>query len=124
MDENSRRKFPEPRWYGYSVGKWVDDTTFVVQTIGTMGDERVWLDEAGRPVSDAMRGSRNSSTGWTMTTWNDGDARDPKMYTKPWVAMNKFPMQWQSPDYDVRNDLLADRRWSNIIRNMATPRAA
>ena len=26
---------------------------------------------------------------------------DPKMYTKPWVAMKKFPMKWQSPDYDV-----------------------
>ena len=26
---------PDPRWYGYSVGRWVDDYTFVVQTIGT-----------------------------------------------------------------------------------------
>jgi hypothetical protein len=23
------------------------------------------------------------------------------MYTKPWVALNKFPMRLQSPDYDV-----------------------
>jgi len=26
---------------------------------------------------------------------------DPKMYAKPWVAINKFPMKLQSPDYDV-----------------------
>jgi len=28
-------KDPEPRWFGYSVGKWVDDYTFVTQTSGT-----------------------------------------------------------------------------------------
>ena len=31
-------KDPEPRWFGYSVGKWVDDYTLVVETTGT--DER------------------------------------------------------------------------------------
>src|SRR5580704_4277736 len=31
-------KDPDPRWYGYSVGKWEDDSTFVVQSVGT--DER------------------------------------------------------------------------------------
>src|SRR6266849_10995188 len=42
-------KDPEPRWYGYSVGKWEDDYTFVVQTSGI--DERTWVDRAGRPHS-------------------------------------------------------------------------
>jgi hypothetical protein len=91
---------PQPRYYGYSVGKWVDDTTLVVDTIGTAGTEKVWLDEAGRPASDAMhveerfhRIDRNNLE-WTVTI------DDPKMYTKPWVAM-KFPMKLQSPDYDV-----------------------
>ena len=28
----------EPRYYGYSVGKWVDDTTLVVETVGMIGD--------------------------------------------------------------------------------------
>jgi hypothetical protein len=27
---------------------------------------------------------------------------DPKMYTKPWVALNKFPMKLQPEDFDVR----------------------
>src|ERR1700731_4496073 len=46
-------KDPEPRWYGYSVGKWEDDYTFVVQTSGT--DERTWVDRAGRPKSSDLR---------------------------------------------------------------------
>jgi hypothetical protein len=95
------REIPEPKWYGYSVGTWVDDTTLVVQTVGTMGDERVWLDETGRPVSDAVRVEerfhRVDHDHLELTVTVD----DPKMYTKPWVAMNKFPMKLQSPDYDV-----------------------
>ena len=37
----------EPRWYGYSVGKWTDDTTLVVETTGL--DPRTWIDNL-RPV--------------------------------------------------------------------------
>ena len=46
-------KDPDPRWYGYSIGKWEDDSTFVVQTSGT--DERTWIDRAGRPHSGDLR---------------------------------------------------------------------
>ena len=28
------KEIPEPRYYGYSVGKWIDDTTLVVDTWG------------------------------------------------------------------------------------------
>jgi len=95
------KEIPENRWYGYSVGKWENDNTLVVQTIGTMGDERAWLDNTGRPVSDAMRVEerfhRVDRNHLELTVTID----DPKMYTKPWVAINKFPMKLQSPDYDV-----------------------
>jgi hypothetical protein len=50
------RDFPnvtEPRWYGYSVGKWVDDYTFVVETTGL--DERTWIDNVGRPHTKEPR---------------------------------------------------------------------
>ena len=94
------KEVPEPRYYGYSVGKWVDDSTLVVETIGTEGDEKVWLDEAGRPMSEDMhvveRFHRADHDHMELTVTID----DPKMYTKPWVAM-KFPMKLQSPDYDV-----------------------
>jgi hypothetical protein len=91
----------EPRYYGYSVGKWVDDTTLVVETTGMMGEDRVWLDTAGRPISDRLhvvetlhRVDRDHLE-WSVTI------DDPKMYTKPWVAMNKFPMKLEDPHEDV-----------------------
>jgi hypothetical protein len=94
------KEVPQPRYYGYSAGKWVDDTTLVVDTIGTQGTEKVWLDEAGRPASDAMhvveRFHRLDHDNLELTVTID----DPKMYAKPWVAM-KFPMRLQSPDFDV-----------------------
>jgi hypothetical protein len=95
------KEIPSPRYYGYSVGKWADDTTLVVDTTGTVGNEKVWLDETGRPASDAMhveeRFQRVNHDRLELTVTID----DPKMYTKPWVALNKFPLRLQSPDYEV-----------------------
>jgi hypothetical protein len=93
-------KDPEPRWFGYSIGKWVDDTTLVVQTIGT--DERTWVDKAGRPHSGNLhieeRFHRVNHDRLELTVTID----DPKMYTKPWVAMDKFPFTLLPDDFDVR----------------------
>jgi hypothetical protein len=44
---------PDPRWYGYSVGHWEGDYTFVVNTVGS--DPRTWLDNAGHPHSVDLR---------------------------------------------------------------------
>jgi hypothetical protein len=91
----------EPRFYGYSVGKWVDDTTLVVQTVGTMAEDEVWLDGTGRPISDQVRVEerfhRVNQDRMEMTVTID----DPKMYTKPWLAMNKFELQLKDPHFDV-----------------------
>jgi hypothetical protein len=91
----------EPRFYGYSVGKWVDDSTLVVQTVGMMPEDRVWLDITGRPISDAARVEerfhRVNHDRLELTVTID----DPKMYTKPWIAMNKFPMRLEDPHRDV-----------------------
>jgi hypothetical protein len=93
-------KDPEPRWYGYSVGKWVDDYTLVVTTIGT--DERTWLDRAGRPHSADLRVEerfhRTDRDHLELTVTID----DPKMYTKPWVALDKFVFDMQPSSFDVR----------------------
>lgn len=91
----------EQRFYGYSVGKWVDDTTLVVKTVGMMPEDRVWLDLTGRPISDAARVEerfhRVNHDRLELTVTID----DPKMYTKPWIAMNKFPMRLADPHHDV-----------------------
>ena len=89
----------EPRWWGYSIGKWEDDYTFVAQSTGF--DERTWLDNAGRPHSDAMRVEeryqRIDQNHLMMTITID----DAKFYTKPWTAL-KLKLRLQSPDFDIR----------------------
>ena len=74
-------------------------------TRGAAGDEKSgWTKEA---IPRATRSTlRNAFTAWTTTTMElTVTVDDPKMYTKPWVAMNKFPMRLQSPDYDVQEQM-------------------
>jgi hypothetical protein len=90
----------EPRWYGYSVGKWVDDYTFVAETVGL--DERTWIDNVGRPHSDELKVTEtwhrvnHDIMEFTMTI------EDPKMYTKPWNPLTKFRMRLQPEWFDIR----------------------
>jgi hypothetical protein len=95
------KEIPENRFYGYSAGKWVDDTTLVVQTVGMMPEDRVWLDSTGRPISDAARVEER----WHRVNHDRLELSvtidDPKMYTRPWVSMDKFPMKLQDPHTDV-----------------------
>jgi hypothetical protein len=97
------RDFPkifEPRWYGYSVGKWADPTTFVVETKGL--DERTWIDNAGRPHTKDLRVEerfhRVSHDIMELTV----TIIDPAYYTKPWNALDKYPLRLQSDSFDVR----------------------
>jgi hypothetical protein len=91
---------PEPRWYGYSVGKWVDDSTLVVETIRT--DERTWIDRAGRPHSPDLRVEERFHRADRNHLELSVTIDDPKMYTKPWVALDKFVFELQPPTFDVR----------------------
>jgi hypothetical protein len=98
-DGRALPKDPDPRWYGYSVGRWEDDTTFVVQTVGM--DERTWLDNAGSPHSDQMkveeRYHRVDQNTMELTVTID----DPKAYTAPWVPRNKLRLRLMPPDIDL-----------------------
>ena len=93
-------KDPEPRWFGYSVGKWVDNYTLLVVTTGL--DERTWIDHAGRPHSGDLRVEerfhRVDHDHLELTVTID----DPKMYTKPWVALDKLPFNLEPPTFDLR----------------------
>jgi hypothetical protein len=76
---------PDSRYYGYSVGHWENDNTFVIQTTGV--DERAWLDEAGHPRSSSAhieeRYTRVDQYNLELVATLD----DPKFYTKPWTFM-------------------------------------
>ena len=114
-------KDPEPRWYGYSTGKWVDDSTLVVETNGT--DDRTWVDHAGRPhtgdlrVEETFHRVDRDHLEWTVKI------DDPKMYTKPWLAMDKFPMRLLPSDFDVR-EMICSRsdfdEYDKLIGNPAS----
>jgi hypothetical protein len=79
------RGAPESRYYGYSVGRWENDTTLVIDTTGL--DERAWLDEAGHPRSSMAhiqeRYTRVDQYNMQLAVTVD----DPKFYTKPWTFM-------------------------------------
>lgn len=90
---------PEPRWWGYSVGRWVDDDTFVAESNGF--DDRTWLDNAGRPHSSALR---------VVETYRRVDADhlektividDPRFYSRPWVALDRLSYRLQSPTLEI-----------------------
>ena len=80
-----QRGAPESRYYGYSVGHWENDNTFVIDTTGL--DERPWLDENGHPRSAMAhiqeRYTRTDQYNLQLTVTVD----DPKFYTKPWTWM-------------------------------------
>ena len=112
-------KDPEPRWYGYSVGKWVDDYTLVVQTTGL--DERTWIDRAGRPHSSDLRIEeryhRVDQNHLELTVTID----DPQMYTKPWVALDKLQFELQPPSFDVREMICSPSEFAEYNKLIGNP---
>jgi hypothetical protein len=75
---------PDPRWYGYSVGRWVDDQPLVVNTVGT--DDRTWLDNAGNPHSNSLRVEERYRRVNQRTMELTVTLTDPLVYAKAWVA--------------------------------------
>jgi hypothetical protein len=102
-DGRSLPKDPDPRWYGYSVGRWEDDYTFVVETIGL--DDRTWIDHDGDPHSSELRVieqyRRVNQNTLELTVTID----DPKIYTKPWLARNRMPMRLLPSGTDLMEDI-------------------
>jgi hypothetical protein len=112
-------KDPDPSWYGYSVGKWEDDYTFVVQTVGT--DERTWLDNAGNPHSSEMRVEeryhRLNHDAVELTVKID----DPKIYTESWLGRDRFPLTMLPGNTDIVEMICAPSEAEEYKKTMATP---
>jgi hypothetical protein len=73
----------DPKWLGYSTGKWEGDT-LVVDTKGFNG--LAWIDQLGKPSTDALhvieRFRRKDFGHMDIQITID----DPKAYTKPWTV--------------------------------------
>jgi hypothetical protein len=112
-------KDPEPRWYGYSVGKWVDDYTLVVQTTGL--DDRTWIDRAGRPHSDTLRVEERFHRADRDHLELSVTIEDPKMYTKPWLALDKLRFDLQPRDFDVREMICSPSEFAQYNKLIGSP---
>jgi hypothetical protein len=79
---------PDPRWYGYSIGRWVNEYTVVVQTVGA--PETSWGDEYGHPhglgarIEERYRRVDGDTLELVVTI------DDPEMYEKPFVASTQM----------------------------------
>ena len=110
---------PDPRWYGYSVGHWEDDYTFVVNTVGS--DERTWLDNAGHPHSIELRVEER----YTRVNHNQLEVTikidDPKAYTQPFV-ITKSSFTW-IPEQDFEEELCVPSEQAEYLKLVAEPAA-
>lgn len=86
IDGRQLPKDPEPRWMGYSVGRWEGDT-FVVETVGL--DDRTWADMWGHPHSSKVRVQERYRRPGFDSLELQMTITDPDIFTKPWVSDTK-----------------------------------
>jgi len=108
---------PDPRYFGFSVGHWDGDYTFVVDTVGT--DDRTWLNIYGDPHSADMhveeRYTRVDHNTLNVTVTVD----DPKIYTKPFVV-TKYDMKW-IPEQEFEEQLCVPSEMMKYQKLLAAP---
>jgi hypothetical protein len=108
----------EPRWNGYSVGRW-EGNTLVVESVGF--DERTWLDHNGYPHTDQMRLRERyrfldaDTLELTMTI------TDPEYYAQPFHSDVKLFRRdrenekgWDEQIYCVPSE---EQRFNRLIRD-------
>ena len=101
------RSFPEdadPIWFGYAIGHWEGDDTFVVESQGF--NDKTWLDASGYPHSEDVRVTERYHRVDHDTILYDITVTDPKAYTRPIVGpqrtmklrpnqeIGEFPCVW------------------------------
>jgi hypothetical protein len=108
---------PDPRYYGYSVGRWEGDNTFVVETVGM--DDRSWLDNDGHPHSIDLhveeRYTRPDHDNLQVAVKID----DPKIYAQPYVAAT-VPFTW-NPKQEFEEQLCIPSEAQAYFDAVASP---
>jgi hypothetical protein len=121
MDGRSLPKDPDPRWMGYSVGRWEGDT-LVVETIAF--DERTWVDENGHRHSGKGRFVERYRRVEPNRMEYDATLFDPDYYTEPWVGTRRnfrlLPMEgW--PQAELREEFCAPSVEGNFNETIRDP---
>ena len=110
---------PDLRYNGYSVGKWVDDYTFVVETTGVL--PKTWVDHAGRPHSEQLVVEETYHRISLDTLELTLKIADSKMYTEPWLALNKLPLHLMPDDFDIPELLCSPSEFAEYNNQVARP---
>jgi hypothetical protein len=111
---------PDPRYYGYSVGHWQDDYTFVVDTVGI--DDRTWVDHVGHPHSSELKVQEKYTRMDHDNMQNVVSIDDPKIYTKPYVATTVL-WHW-NPKQEFEEQLCIPSDAQAYMEFIADPAAA
>jgi hypothetical protein len=94
----------DPTWFGYSVGHY-EAGTLVVETAGERTD--TWLDNVGRPHSDALHVVERYSRPDAHTLRLDITFNDPKMYAKPWTGRKTWRLSPPGAKGDLQESICA-----------------
>jgi hypothetical protein len=115
-DGRSLPRDPNPAWFGYSVGRWQGDV-FVAETSGF--NDNVWLDNAGRPATGALRVTER----FRRIDFGRMDIEitidDPKAYTKPWTITQA--LQYQADDELIEYICDENNKFFEIVKDAPRP---
>lgn len=114
------RGFPDerqPNWFGYSIGRWEDEDTFVAETVGF--NDLGWLDDGGHPRSEQMRTTERFRRPNFGSLEVEFTFDDPGMYTEPWSVTVPFELL---PDTEIiENYCENERDQAHIVSAADTP---
>jgi len=105
-DGRALPKDPDLIWMGTSVGRWVNDTSFEVVTVGF--NDKTWLDRAGAPHSDQLKVTEVFRRTAFDRLELDVRMDDPKALGKPWTATGYFELRpgWEIGEISCSGDYL------------------
>jgi hypothetical protein len=111
---------PDPRYYGYSVGHWEGDDTFVVDTTGL--DDKTWLNGNGYPHSIEAHIQER----YTRPDYNDLQLTvtvdDRKLYDKPFV-LGRASFRWH-PTQELEEQLCIPSEMQQYLQLVGGPGGA
>ena len=109
---------PDPRYNGYSVGRWEDDYTFVVNSTGFHED--IWADEQGHPISTNAQVEERYHRVDHDTLEVTVTINDPMNYTEPFVTITET-LNWDE-DQEFEEQLCIPSQALEYIRTFAPER--
>ena len=109
----------ESKWFGYAVGKWTDDYTFEIDTVGV--NPASWLDNAGRPHSDEMK----VHEAWHRLDYDTMELTvtvdDPKYYSAKWNGLDKFIVHRLPDTFDMEEFIYSQSETGEYNDSLAAP---